>query len=48
MFESTARDFIDKAIRSDRDFLQRFSPEIDRRGVSSANGRSVRPARGRR
>ncbi len=30
MFESTARDFIDKAIRSDRDFLQRFNPEIDR------------------
>ena len=30
VFESTARDFIDKAIRSDRDFLQRFDPEIDR------------------
>jgi 4-hydroxyisophthalate hydroxylase len=30
VFESTARDFIDKAIRSDRDFLQRFSPDSDR------------------
>lgn len=30
VFESTARDFIDKAIRSDRDFLQHFSPDTDR------------------
>ena len=30
VFESTARDFIDKAIRSDRDFLERFDPAIDR------------------
>jgi 4-hydroxyisophthalate hydroxylase len=29
VFESTARDFIDKAIRSDRDFLEQFSPERD-------------------
>lgn len=30
VFVSTARDFIEKAIRSDRDFLAAFSPERDR------------------
>ena len=30
VFASTARDFIEKAIRSDKDFLERFSPERDR------------------
>lgn len=29
VFESTARDFIEKAINSDRDFLQAFDPERD-------------------
>ncbi|WP_368856628.1 FAD-dependent monooxygenase [Chelativorans sp. ZYF759] len=30
VFASTARDFIEKAIESDRDFLARFDPETDR------------------
>jgi hypothetical protein len=30
VFESTARDFIEQAIRNDRDFLKRFDPQIDR------------------
>jgi 2-polyprenyl-6-methoxyphenol hydroxylase-like FAD-dependent oxidoreductase len=30
VFESTARDFIEKAIKNDRDFLEAFSPERDR------------------
>jgi len=30
VFESTARDFIEKAIKNDRDFLENFSPERDR------------------
>jgi 4-hydroxyisophthalate hydroxylase len=30
VFESTARDFIEKAINSDRDFLEAFNPERDR------------------
>lgn len=30
VFASTARDFIEKAILSDKDFLERFSPERDR------------------
>ncbi len=30
VFESTARDFIEKAINNDRDFLEAFSPERDR------------------
>jgi 2-polyprenyl-6-methoxyphenol hydroxylase-like FAD-dependent oxidoreductase len=30
VFESTARDFIEQAIRSDREFLERFSPDLDR------------------
>ncbi|HLL28086.1 MAG TPA: FAD-dependent monooxygenase [Xanthobacteraceae bacterium] len=30
VFESTARDFIEKAIKEDRDFLAAFSPERDR------------------
>jgi 4-hydroxyisophthalate hydroxylase len=31
VFESTARDFIEKAINSDRNFLEAFNPERDRR-----------------
>lgn len=30
VFASTARDFIEKAIRSDREFLAKFDPDIDR------------------
>jgi 2-polyprenyl-6-methoxyphenol hydroxylase-like FAD-dependent oxidoreductase len=30
VFESTARDFIEKAIKNDRDFLEAFSPERDK------------------
>jgi 2-polyprenyl-6-methoxyphenol hydroxylase-like FAD-dependent oxidoreductase len=30
VFESTARDFIEKAIKNDRDFLEAFNPERDR------------------
>jgi hypothetical protein len=30
VFESTARDFIEKAIASDRDFLRTYSPALDR------------------
>jgi 4-hydroxyisophthalate hydroxylase len=29
VFESTAQDFIEKSIRSDKDFLERFSPALD-------------------
>lgn len=29
VFESTAQDFIEKAIRNDRDFLERFDPTLD-------------------
>jgi 4-hydroxyisophthalate hydroxylase len=29
VFESTARDFIEKAIRSDKEFLERFDPALD-------------------
>lgn len=30
VFQSTARDFIEKAIESDRDFLEAFDPEVDK------------------
>jgi 4-hydroxyisophthalate hydroxylase len=30
VFDSTARDFIEKAIRSDKEFLENFSPELDK------------------
>ncbi len=33
VFQSTARDFIEKAIETDRKFLEAFSPERDRDGV---------------
>jgi 4-hydroxyisophthalate hydroxylase len=36
VFASTARDFIEKAIQDDRDFLQQFSPERDKSAFEKA------------
>ena len=44
VFASTAHDFIEKAIESDREFLAKFDPAVDR-AHSKPNGRRARPVR---